>query len=73
MYVILHFNFTSCVVELFKVVEMILSVRGTPDMSANMSMTSSYHLIMLQVSYTVVARVAGNGVYRYIISKYDNC
>ena len=52
---------------------MILSVHCTPDMSTHMSMSSSYHLIMLLVFYTVVARAAGDGVYHYTISKHDNC
>ena len=48
----------------------ILSVHGTPDTSTYMSMSSSYHLIM---SHVMAARAAGDGVYRYIISKHDNC
>ena len=51
----------------------ILSVHCTPDNSTYMSMSSSYHLIMLLVSHIMVAGAAGDGVYRYMISKHDNC
>ena len=51
----------------------ILSVHGTPDNSIYMSMSSSYHQIMLLVSHIMAARAAGDGVYCYMISKHNNC